>query len=123
MRPQGIARAFAAVVQEAHSMVAPMMLDEIGLANETSAIPLLTRIATGEVETLRDIFIRIKAVEALGRMRAVEAADTLRVIVAAPPGACAHRTGGLARRGRRGLGAHGESPFFETPARRGRSAC
>jgi hypothetical protein len=81
VRPQGIARAFAAVVQEAHSMVAPMMLDEIGLANETSAIPLLTRIATGEVETLRDIFIRIKAVEALGRMRALEAADTLRVIV------------------------------------------
>ena len=81
VRPKGIARSFAAVVQEAHSLVAPMMLDEIGMANEVSAVPLLTRIASGEVETLRDIFIRIKAIEALGRMRAVEGADILRRIV------------------------------------------
>ncbi len=81
VRAKGIARSFAAVVQEAHSMVAPMMLDEVGMANELSAVPLLTRIAAGEVETLRDIFIRIKAIEALGRMRAAEAADALRRIV------------------------------------------
>ncbi len=77
----GVARAFAAILPEAHEMVAPMMIDAIGIANETSAIPLLMQIAAGELETQRDIFIRIKAVEALGRMRATQAAAMLRVIV------------------------------------------
>jgi hypothetical protein len=35
-------------------------------------------IAAAEHETLRDIFVRIKAIEALGRMRAHEAAEMLR---------------------------------------------
>ena len=77
----GVARAFAAILPEAHEMVAPMMIDAIGIANETSAIPLLMQIAAGELETQRDIFIRIKAVEALGRMKATQAAALLRVIV------------------------------------------
>ncbi len=77
----GVARAFAAILPEAHEMVAPMMIDAIGIANETSAISLLMQIAAGELETQRDIFIRIKAVEALGRMKATQAAALLRVIV------------------------------------------
>ena len=76
-----VARAFAAILPEAHEMVAPMMIDAIGIANESTAIPLLMQIAAGELETQRDIFIRIKAVEALGRMRATEAAALLRMIV------------------------------------------
>src|SRR5260370_2635960 len=35
-------------------------------------------IAAGEHESLRDQFVRIKAIEALGRMRASEAAELLR---------------------------------------------
>ena len=42
------------------------MLDQIALAGEHSAVPQLWAIAAGDVEQLRDIFIRIKAVEALG---------------------------------------------------------
>lgn len=80
-RLAGVAAAFAKVLPEAHEMVAPMMLDEIGLANEKSAIPMLLKIAAGDMELLRDVFIRIKAVEALGRMRAVAAADLLRKLV------------------------------------------
>lgn len=80
-RLAGVAAAFMKVLPEAHEMVAPMMLDEIGLANEKSAIPLLIKIAAGDMETLRDVFIRIKAVEALGRLRAMEAADLLRKLV------------------------------------------
>ena len=80
-RLPGVAATFARILPEAHDMVAPMMLDEIGLANEKSAIPMLIKIAAGELELLRDVFIRIKAVEALGRMRAVEAADLLRKLV------------------------------------------
>lgn len=80
-RVKGAATAFAKVLAEAHELVAPMMIDEIGFAGEQSAVPLLTQLAAGEIESQRDVFIRIKAVEALGRMRAAAAADVLRKIV------------------------------------------
>ena len=60
----GVARTFAEILPEAHPLVVPVMLDEIGVAREVSAIPLLCDIAAGTVAPLRDIFIRIKAVEA-----------------------------------------------------------
>ncbi|HEX2711776.1 MAG TPA: PilZ domain-containing protein, partial [Candidatus Acidoferrales bacterium] len=77
----GAALAFAATVSQAHPMVAPMMLDQIGLAHEAAAVPLLLEVAAGENERLRDIFTRIKAIEALGRLRASEAADVLRAVL------------------------------------------
>jgi hypothetical protein len=75
-----VSRAFYECVEEAHPLVVPAMLDAIGLANDASATPLLLQIAGGYHATLRDIFFRIKAVEALGRMRSSEAADLLRSI-------------------------------------------
>ena len=69
---------FSAILADAHPMVVPMMIDQIGLAQETTAIPQLMEIAAGEHEVLRDQFVRIKAVEALGRMHAVEATELLR---------------------------------------------
>ena len=69
---------FSAILADAHPMVVPMMIDQIGLAQETTAIPQLMEIAAGEHEVLRDQFVRIKAVEALGRMHAVEASELLR---------------------------------------------
>jgi hypothetical protein len=75
-----VSRAFFECVEEAHPLVVPSMLDAIGLSNDTSAIPLLLQIAGGYHTSLRDIFFRIKAVEALGRMRSNEAADLLRSI-------------------------------------------
>src|SRR5438093_11099628 len=61
-------------------MVVPMMIDQLGLAQETTAVPQLMEIAAGEHEVLRDQFVRIKAIEALGRMRASEAAELLRTL-------------------------------------------
>jgi len=69
---------FSAILAEAHPMVVPMMIDQLGLAQETTAVPQLMEIAAGEHESLRDQFVRIKAIEALGRMRASEAAELLR---------------------------------------------
>jgi PilZ domain-containing protein len=69
---------FSAILADAHSMVVPMMIDQLGLAQETTAVPQLMEIAAGEHEVLRDQFVRIKAIEALGRMRASEAAELLR---------------------------------------------
>jgi len=81
MNVPGAAAAFLATVVDAHRLVVPMMLDQIGLAQEAAAVPLLLEIAAGENPMLRDVFIRIKAIEALGRMRPVEAADLLRAIL------------------------------------------
>jgi hypothetical protein len=74
-------QAFLKTMTEVHSLVVPGMLDQVALAGEESAVPQLWEIAAGDVERLRDIFIRIKAVEALGRLRATAAADLLRNMV------------------------------------------
>jgi HEAT repeat protein len=75
------AKAFLTLLVEAHGMVVPGMIDHLGSANETSAIPLLLKVAAGECLGLRDIYFRIKAVEALGKMRVIEAAPLLLRIV------------------------------------------
>jgi PilZ domain len=77
-KPNGVACAFAELLPDAHALVVPVMIDEIGMSGENSAIPLLCKVGAGSLEQLRDVFIRIKAIEALGRLRAVEAADLLR---------------------------------------------
>ncbi|HME12525.1 MAG TPA: PilZ domain-containing protein [Candidatus Acidoferrum sp.] len=75
---QSAAFVFSAIIADAHPLVVPMMIDQIGLAQESTAIPQLMEIAAGEHEILRDQFVRIKAIEALGRMRATEAAELLK---------------------------------------------
>ncbi len=77
---QSAAFIFSAVLADAHPLVVPMMIDQIGLAQETTSVPQLMEIAAGEHEILRDQFVRIKAIEALGRMRAHEAAELLRTL-------------------------------------------
>jgi PilZ domain len=71
---------FSALLGDAHPLVVPMMIDHIGLARELSAVPQLMEIAAGGHETLRDQFVRIKAIEALARMRITEAAKLFRQI-------------------------------------------
>jgi hypothetical protein len=71
------AQAFLNTLSEAHAMVVPCMIDHLGIAHETAAVPTLLQIAMGEHLHLRDIFFRIKAIEALGRMRVPEAAPHL----------------------------------------------
>jgi hypothetical protein len=75
---QSTAFVFSAILSDAHPLVVPMMIDQIGIGQETTAAPMLMEIAAGEHESLRDQFVRIKAIEALGRLRAVEAVDLLR---------------------------------------------
>jgi PilZ domain len=77
---QSAAFVFSAMLAEAHPLVVPMMIDQIGLAQETTSVPQLMEIAAGNHEILRDQFVRIKAIEALGRMRAQEASELLRML-------------------------------------------
>ena len=75
---QSAAFVFSAVLADAHPLVVPLMIDHIGVRGEASAVPQLMEIAAGTHELLRDQFVRIKAIEALGRMRVQEAAELLR---------------------------------------------
>ena len=76
-----VAQAFLALLGEAHLLVTPGMIDHIGLIGDSSAIPRLIEIAIGDAERFGDVFIRIKAIEALGRMKASGAAALLRNLV------------------------------------------
>jgi len=75
---QSTAFVFSAILADAHPLVVPMMIDQIGIGQEATAVSMLMEIAAGEHEILRDQFVRIKAIEALGRLRAYEAVDLLR---------------------------------------------
>jgi len=92
---QATAFVFSAILHEAHPLVVPMMIDHIGLAQEAAAVPLLMEIAAGEHEILRDQFVRIKAIEALGRMRAAEAAELLHTLAEKRDGLAYAETLGL----------------------------
>lgn len=76
-----VAQAFLALLRDAHLLVSPGMIDHIGLVSDAAALPRLTEIAGGEIERLGDVFVRIKAIEALGRMKAASAATLLRNLV------------------------------------------
>ena len=92
---QSTAFVFSAILQDAHPLVVPMMIDQIGIGQEATAVPLLMEIAAGEHETLRDQFVRIKAIEALGRLRALEAAELLKQLAGKREGLTFSEPGGL----------------------------
>jgi hypothetical protein len=66
------AESFLTLLRDAHLLVTPGMIDHIGI---------LMEIAIGDAEQFGDVFIRIKAIEALGRMKASSAAMPLRNLV------------------------------------------
>jgi len=75
---QSTAFVFSAILADAHPLVVPMMIDQIGIGQEATAVPMLMEIAAGEHEILRDQFVRIKAIEAIGRLGAHETLELLR---------------------------------------------
>jgi len=93
----GAAGAFLTTLKLAHPLVAPIMVDHIGLAasstdpelNEAAASVLMELARGGGQEVApgtpagheKDVYLRIKAVEALGRMRWKEAVELLQEIV------------------------------------------
>ena len=57
-----------------------LAIDEIGLSEDASCMPALLRLAEGDMSRSGGLFIRLKAVEALGRLKAQEAVELLRSI-------------------------------------------
>jgi hypothetical protein len=60
------------------AMIIPLALDEIGMCGDTETAPKLLRIAEGEILPPGSEYLRVKAIEALGRMRAPVAVEHLR---------------------------------------------
>jgi len=85
----GSAATLLEALPHTHPLVLPMILDQIGLGGGAEAAPTLMEIAAGENERFKEVFVRIKAVEALGRLgtrelppaRRAESADLLRIIL------------------------------------------
>src|SRR5260370_4709745 len=94
-------------------MVVPMMIDQIGLVQESTAVPLLMEIAAGEHEVLRDQFVRIKAIEALGRIHATEAAELLRTLAESREGLTYAEPAGLRAAAEDALAVIGHRPSFQ----------
>jgi hypothetical protein len=107
---------FSAILADAHPMVVPMMIDQLGLAQETTAVPQLMEIAAGEHEVLRDQFVRIKAIEALGRMRASEAAELLRTLSESREGLTYAEPAGLRAAAEDALALIEDRPSFKQAA-------
>ena len=58
-------------------MIVPMALDEVGMCGDVTVAPEVLRIAQGESLVDCSDFLRVKAIEALGRLRAPEMEATL----------------------------------------------
>jgi len=64
-------------------MILPLALDEIGMCGDPATASKLLRLAEGEILPEGAAYLRVKAIEALGRMRAPAAAGHLRHFVEA----------------------------------------
>jgi hypothetical protein len=60
------------IVERLDHMILPMALDEIGMCGDASVAPGLLRLAEGNLVRVSSEFLRVKAIEALGRLRAPE---------------------------------------------------
>jgi hypothetical protein len=58
----------------------PLAIDEIGLSQDPGCIPTILHLAEGDSSRSAGMFVRLKAVEALGRLQAREATELLRGI-------------------------------------------
>ena len=71
----------ADLIEAFDAMVLPLALDEIGMCGDPETAPKLLRLAEGDILPQGPEYLRVKAIEALGRMRATAAAGHLRRFV------------------------------------------
>jgi hypothetical protein len=79
----GRGRLLVKVFPQLDKRVLAEAVDEMGMSQEALTVPLLLRLARGEAPQAADSLVRVKAVEALGRLRAGTAAPFLRSILEA----------------------------------------
>jgi hypothetical protein len=71
------------VLDHIDPLVMPLVIDEIGVTAEREALPRLLTIADGDVPAGAGQFLRVKAIEALGRINAPESVGCLKRILEA----------------------------------------
>ncbi len=76
-------RLLANSLETFETSVLPLALDEIGMCGDPDTAPKLLRLVQGEILPQAADYLRVKAMEALGRMRATAAARHLRHLVEA----------------------------------------
>jgi PilZ domain len=74
----------ARILDHLDPLVVPVALDEIGMNGDPAPAPLLLGIAAAHLPKFASPFIRVKAIEALGRLRVKEAAATLQQLLESP---------------------------------------
>ncbi len=71
------------VLDQFDSVLQPLAVDEIGMSGEASAYEQLMQLASDEQTRVTSPYLRLKAIEALGRLRTTAATELLRDIVEA----------------------------------------
>jgi hypothetical protein len=77
----GRCRVFMAILDHVDPLVMPLVVDEIGMTGDREALGRMLTIADGDLPVNAAPFLRVKAIEALGRLDAAEAISTLKRIV------------------------------------------
>jgi len=70
-----------AILDHVDPLVMPLLIDEMGITGERETLGRLLTIADGDLPAGGAPFLRVKALEALGRLQAPESIPTLRRIV------------------------------------------
>ncbi len=76
----GRCRILLAVLDHVDPLVMPLVVDEIGMTGDREALGRLLTIADGDLPLHAAAYLRVKAIEALGRLHAQEAISTLKRI-------------------------------------------
>jgi len=79
----GNCRLLLTLLDHVDPLVMPLVIDEVGMTGDREALGRLLTIADGDLPTDAAPYLRVKALEALGRLRAPESSNTLRRIVEA----------------------------------------
>ncbi len=74
-------RVLLAILDHVDPLVMPLVVDEIGMTGDREALGRMLTIADGDLPAQASPFLRVKAIEALGRLDAGEAVTTLKRIV------------------------------------------
>ena len=74
-------RLLLSVLDQLDPLVMPLALDEIGMTGDREALGRLLTIADGDLPAEGGSYLRVKAIEALGRIHAPESVKTLRRIL------------------------------------------
>jgi hypothetical protein len=71
-------RLLANILDQLDPSAAPLAIDEMGMSGDEDLAPLLLRVAEGELASLNSEYLRVKAIEALGRLRAAPGIPMMR---------------------------------------------